>query len=273
MGKIACLLIGLIVLASCKEIVEEGTEEIYERDETVQIDAEMDQAETSYPAELIEVFDAHGGLQQWRQMNNLCYELEGRDGAEIHTIALPDRQTKIESKDWAIGSTGKLVWLLQRTPDAYKGNARFYHNLMFYFYAMPFVLSDPGIVYEILPETTLEGLSYGGIQISYEQGVGDSPEDEYRIYYHPETYKMAWLGYTVTYKDQQKSDDWHFIKYADWQEINGLLLPEKLSWYAVENGLPSQKRNEMSFEKVTVTETVLEDSVFEKPESAVIVPR
>jgi len=48
-------------------------------------------------------------------------------------------------------------------------------------------------------------------------------------------------------------------------------LPKKLTWYHVENGTPTNERNDLKFEKVTLTETKLEASVFDKPEGAVVV--
>lgn len=225
------------------------------------------QPEKTYPATLQTVFTAHGGLDHWKKMNNLCFEMKGKNGLETHTISLPNRKTKIESKDWSIGYDGKGVWLLKHDLG-YEGNPVFYHNLMFYFYAMPFIISDPGINYEAVAPTELDGKLYNGLKISYDKGVGDSPEDEYILYFEPNTNKMVWLAYTVTFKDQKKSDDWHYIKYDKWQDVNGLLLPEKLTWWNVENGKPKGEKMDIKFDKVTATETILDAEVFAKPEEA-----
>ena len=73
------------------------------------------------------------------------------------------------------------------------------------FLTMPFVLADDGINYQDVEPLVFEGKTYPGIQISYESGVGESSEDEYKVYYDPETNKMTWLGYTVTYFSKEKS--------------------------------------------------------------------
>ncbi|MCZ4320136.1 hypothetical protein O4H26_14175 [Aequorivita viscosa] len=221
----------------------------------------------TFPTQLQNVFTAHGGLDHWKQMNNLCFEMKGKNGDEVHTISLPNRQNKIESKDWSIGNDANGVWLL-RHDLGYEGNPVFYHNLMFYFYAMPFIISDPGTNYTAVEPTELDGEMYNGVKISYNDNVGDSPEDEYILYFDPTTNKMEWLAYTVTFKDQKKSDDWHYIKYDKWQEVNGLLLPEKMVWYNVENGKPKGKKMDIKFDKVTATETMLDASVFAKPYEA-----
>jgi len=139
---------------------------------------------------------------------------------------------------------------------------------MFYFYAMPFVLADDGIVYEDVEPLTFEGRAYPGIKISYEKGVGESPEDEYIIYYDAPTGKMTWLGYTVTYFTNEKSKEWHFIRYTDWQDVNGLKLPKRMTWYETENNLPSTKRNDVNFTNVVLTSDSKGASSFVKPENA-----
>ena len=84
---------------------------------------------------------------------------------------------------------------------------------------------------------------------------------------------MAWLGYTVTFRSGEKSDSWSFIKYETWEEVNGLLLPKKLTWYNVKDNKPTDARNERVFDKVTVSNLKLDASVFEKPKGAVVIPR
>jgi hypothetical protein len=267
MKKLSILFVSALLLVSCKN----ATEEKVDMNETEKETSIAMKETADYPAPMQAVFEAHGTMAEWNKMHNLCFEMDGKNGNETHTISLHDRRSKIETKDWSIGYNGDDVWLLENDPGSYKGNARFYHNLMFYFYAMPFVLGDDGIQYKIMPLTELDGTNYKGVKVSYEAGVGDSPKDEYILYFHPDTNQMEWLGYTVTFGKDATVDDWHFIKYDEWTEVNGLLLPKKLTWYNVEDGKPTDERNDLRFKKITVTETTLEDSVFEKPESAVVV--
>ncbi|MDN3723827.1 hypothetical protein QRD02_05495 [Aequorivita sp. SDUM287046] len=278
MKKLIMAISFLIALSACKNDKKENPEnlnvapsvKVEEADssEISNINITKDEEKTKeFPAPLQSVFATHGGLAHWKAMNNLCFEMKGRNGRETHTISLPDRKTKIESKDWSIGYDGKGVWLLKHELG-YQGDPKFYHNLIFYFYAMPFIISDPGTNYEALGPTELDGKMYNGYKVSYNQGVGTSPDDEYKLYFDPNTNKMAWLSYTVTFSDQKKNEDWHYIKYDKWQEVNGLLLPEKLVWYNVEKGKPKGKEMDIKFEKVTTTETMLDGSVFKKPAEA-----
>ncbi len=271
MKKIILLLIVLLSLSACK--YDKKTNDKDAQIEVVKVDSTTTVLKSNiekpkeYPAQLQAIFTAHGGLAHWKQMNNLCFEMKGKNGEETHTVSLPDRKTKIESKDWSIGYDGKKVWLLKHDLG-YEGNPVFYHNLMFYFYAMPFIIADPGTNYVAVEPAKLDGKMYNGFKVSYDAGVGDSSKDEYILYFDPETNKMEWLAYTVTFKDQTKSDDWHFVKYDKWQDVNGLLLPEKFTFWTVENGKPKAKKADYKFDKITATVTMLDASVFAKPNEA-----
>tara|TARA_A100000171_G_scaffold52998_1_gene75239 strand:- start:10121 stop:10933 length:813 start_codon:yes stop_codon:yes gene_type:complete len=270
MKKLLILLVATSALLACKDDTKK--EDTVVINDTVEV-SEVETNTPNYPANLKNVFEAHGGWDTWNKMNNLCFEMDGRGGTETHTTDLKNRKAKIEHKDWSIGYDGNEVWLLQNKENAYQGNARFYHNLMFYFYAMPFILGDDGIVYSEVEPTELDGKIYNGIKIGYENGVGDSPEDEYILYFDPETNQMTWLGYTVTYRSGEESEDWHFIKYDTWTEVNGLLLPEKLTWYNVKDNKPTDERNDLRFDKITISDLKLDADVFAKPEGATVVPR
>jgi len=143
--------------------------------------------------------------------------------------------------------------------------------LMFYFYAMPFVLADPGIRYSATDSLDFESKKYPGFRISYGDSIGVSPKDEYFIYFNPENHQMEWLAYTVTYfsKEQSKSLGW--IRYADWQEINGLILPKSLAWYKSEDNLPTTERNKRQFDKVMVSKDRFSDDQFAPTENARII--
>lgn len=142
---------------------------------------------------------------------------------------------------------------------------------MFYFYAMPFVLGDNGINYSEAEALEFEGVSYPGLLISYNDGIGESSDDEYILYYHPETFKMEWLGYTVTYFSKEKGKEFHFIKYSDWQDISGLTLPKTLTWYNYENNKPTTMRNPMNFVNVKLSKQAPSDNMFKVADSMLIV--
>lgn len=219
----------------------------------------------SYPDAMSRVFEAHGGISKWDEMNNLCFTLSKGDINEIHTVDLKSRKARIETKDYILGYDGEGVWVQQDSAAFNTARARFYHNLMFYFYAMPFVLGDDGITYEEATALNKDGITYPGIKISFGDGIGDAPDDNYILYWDPTTYEMAWLAYTVTYGSEGPSEKYSYIKYSEWQMVNGLKLPSTLEWYNVVDGRPTDKRNAMNFIKPTTSKTVLDAEVFKKP--------
>ena len=269
MKNIVVLCAVLMSLMACKNEVKEA---VAETEVSAEIPKE-NKALTAYPPTVKAIFDAHGGAENWSKMNALNFEISKESGTEKHTVALRDRRSLIETKEWSIGYDGVDVWWQEHTEEAYKGNARFYHNLMFYFYAMPFVLADDGINYSPEPATELDGKMYEGIKISYNDDVGDAPKDEYIVYFDAETHLMTWLAYTVTYRTNEKSDNWRYIKYAEWQDVNGFVLPKILTWFTLEEGKPTEPRSSMNFENIQVSEDLPDSDQFIKPEGAVISPR
>ncbi|NKI32839.1 DUF6503 family protein [Croceivirga thetidis] len=232
-------------------------------DQELQTTMEEGTQEKVYPEELVMVLEAHGGLDLWKNQRTLSYVLARPDKPETHITDLWTRFDRIEMNDISMGYDGK-TWLLDPS-GAYKGNPEFYHNLMFYFYAMPFVLADDGINYAEAEVLRFEGKEYPGIQITYNSGVGTSPKDEYYIHYNPESHKMEWLGYTVTYRTGEDSDNIKWIRYNDWGNFDGLILPNSISWYNYEGREIKDLRNTVEFEEITLSSKSKSDSFYAKP--------
>lgn len=218
------------------------------------------------PASFIKVLDTHGGYDAWATQQTMTYTLAAKQ--EQHQVELPTRKVRLEGDKWTIGYDGEAVWI-QQDSTHFGGSARFYHNLYFYFIAMPFVLADPGIVYEEVPAISFEGVDYPGVKVSYQANVGDSPDDNYILYYHPGTFQMEWLAYTVTYRSKEPSDNFRLIRYADWKDIDGLILPHNLTWFKFEEGkVIEPARDPMLVSEMSFSTTVLAESTFAKPEGA-----
>lgn len=253
---------SLVLFVSCKQISNKTSK-------TSQIEETIESPKV-YPENILNIFDAHGGIVAWNAMENLVFEIQHPEGNEKTTTALKSRKSLIETDKFKIGFDGEKTWIKQDSL-VYKGNAKFYYNLMSYFYAMPFILGDNGIIYEDVEPLVFEGKEYPGIKISYNAGIGESPEDEYILYYDTETNKMAWLSYTVTYFSKEKNKEFRFIKYSNWQTVGGLLLPETLTWYNYENNKPTTKRNDLKFLNVILSKEKPSDSLFAVIEGAKIV--
>lgn len=254
-----------LLFISCKNETKTTTEQTESQSETI---TKVEKAK--YPETISKVFKAHGGIDNWNQMQSLEFTMVKPTGKEVTAVNLKSRESLITMPNFALGFDGVNVWLDSKAEEAYKGNPKFYYNLMFYFNAMPFVLADNGINYTIATPLVFDGVEYPGVKISYDNGIGASSDDEYILYYNAKTFKMEWLAYTVTFNSKAKSEKWSFIKYGKWHTVNGIELPETLTWFTVEDNLPVKKRNDLQFTDVKLSKQPLPESTFKKPETATI---
>ncbi|MEK6154915.1 DUF6503 family protein [Flavobacteriaceae bacterium 3-367] len=264
MKPLSVFLMFFLMLISCKEQPKAHKDQ-EEASKTM-----SQTAESRYPNALQKVFEAHGGISAWRGKKSLVYDMPKANGKETHTTNLYSRKDRIDALNFSMGFDGEKVWLLDEN-DSYDGDPVFYHNLMFYFYAMPFILADKGIVYGETEDLVFQGKHYPGVRIRYEVGVGTSYKDEYFIHYDPETYQMTWLGYTVTYRSGEKSDNVKWIRYNDWMEVAGVILPRSITWHAYEGRDIKEAKSTVPFENVVLSETAKPDAFFAKPETAKVV--
>ena len=254
------IVVLILAMAACKPSPKKAEAE----SETVE-NAEVEAPK--YPEALGKVLEKHGGMDAWKKQRTLVYALPKPNFREVHTIDLYSRKDRIDTEIFSMGFDGEQAWLLD-ADKKYTGNVGFYHNLIFYFYAMPFVLADSGIIYTDTEDLEFEGKKYPGIEISYESGVGASSKDQYYIHYDPETYQMAWLGYTVTYRSGEVSDNVKWIRYNDWTSVNGLILPNSISWYKYEGRELLEPANTLTFESASLSNEAKEDGFYQKPEGA-----
>ena len=237
-------------------------------DKTEEMDTPDQQAEKlKWPEQLQASLDAHGGIATWNKQQTLKYTIGINDQKELQIIDLPTRKVRIEHPEYTIGYDGREVWVAPNKM-AYregKSSARFYHNLNFYFFAIPFVLTDPGIQYELLPSDSINGVNYDRLKISFEEGVGDAPDDYYICYFDQKTHQLTWLMYTVTYYSGEKNERFSLIKYENWDQVDGLLVPQKIIGYRWKNGQLGEQRYEKTFEEIRFSTKAESAQTYEMP--------
>ena len=254
----------LIIVSACKQEKEMVLEK-----EAILESVKTEVATLAYPENLKKVFDAHGGLKLWKSMRSLEFTQVKPEGQEVTTTDLKNRKALIESPDHAIGFDGQKPWLLSKSNVEYKGyDPQFGYNLMFYFYTMPFILSDDGIKFSEAEPLTFEGVTYPGIKISYDSGVGATPEDIYVLYYSENTYKMEWLGYTVNFVPGIDTKELHFRRYSEWQSVNGLILPKVITGYGFKDDKPTTPKSPNVFTNIKLSKSAPDQALFTKPEKA-----
>ncbi|GAA4276355.1 DUF6503 family protein [Aquimarina mytili] len=243
MKKLTLSIVLTIVFISCKQ---ENTSKKHVDIQEESKEQTIPDRSQDFPKDIAAIFKAHGGIKAFDEKNTLIFELSNPEGNEKHTTDLKTRHARIETDKFTLGFDGNKAWL-QQDSTYFKGDPRFYHNLMFYFYAMPFVLGDDGISYEKTEALMVGDQSYPGYKISYGDGVGDSPKDNYFLYYDATSNQMKYLGYTVTFFSKETSEKISLIEYSDWNDVDGLLLPKTLKWRTYEEGEVGDVKSERTF--------------------------
>lgn len=221
----------------------------------------------SLPESFSEVLMAHGGLDKWRSFKTLEYDLQ-HDGdtipTEHYTLDLLNRKDLTVADSFKIGFDGSDVWVAPNK-KAFKGrSARFYHNLYSYFLTIPFIVADPGVKYAN-DTLTVDRKLYDVINVSFDAGVGDADKDAYKLLIDPTTNRMEKILYTVTFYSGEAHENYNFLSYENWVDVNGLQLPSKLIGYKYSPGLTGEKRYEVSFLNMQLKEDSPNQELFVMP--------
>ena len=237
---------------------------------TEKSDVTKQDPEPEYPEIINKVFDAHGGLQSWNEKSALTYHVTRGERKEIQTIDLKSRKVLINGDGYDIGFNGQHAWMSPDKSNWPDARPRFYHNLIFYFHSLVFLISDPGINYNDMGIIEVDGESFHKISITYQSDVGDSPEDEYVLYINPENYRLEYILYTVTYFTGQKSKSYNALKYTSWKDVDGLLVPDEFKGFKADGDQLTDERYTASFTDIHFSFQSPDHQIFEIPELAVV---
>ncbi len=195
--------------------------------------------------------DAHGGIDAWRKSGALkfrwIYNMSDL-GKVVDTVQIVDPVSMdaihtVPGTDQSFGHRAGQYWA---SPSAsnFAPPARFWTLTPFYFIGIPFVFDDDNANFEILSATkTFQGQEYIQVKVSYEQGVGDSPDDYYVLLIDPNTELTRGAYYTVTSPLVNKTGEIveKFITLDDLSDVNGLKLAGSHSTYTMQDGVIQEK--------------------------------
>ena len=224
------------------------------------------------PEEFKQVLDAHGDWNKWIDSKAFSYTMihETNLTQENHFFNLDSRKGRIDAQNFQIGFDGEKVWISPNR-QAFAGNSvRFYHNLYFYFFSIPYIFTDPGVNVKKVDNKTLNGEEFEAFEVSFDEGKGDSPEDQYVMLVDSETKRLQWLLYTVTFFDQSNSQ-FNALKYEDYRDAGGLVFPRIMTGYTLEGDSTGRIRYQVSFSDVVLSEDPLNEDIFEMPEKQAVV--
>lgn len=220
---------------------------------------------------LDKTYAAHGGLEKWQEQKAMTYTMIGfpltpqvsKPNKSI--VDLKNRYNRIESEEFTVGFNGETAWSIPG-PEAVGLKPRFFSLGSFYFVGMPFVFADPGVVLTDAGTTMFQGKSYKLITVGYNKGTGHTSKDDFHLLLDPESNKLALINHSVT-EIQVERVTWVF---NEWQDVNGLLIPSKLTFYSGWNPDDPGKGATYTIEDVKLNSVAPEKSIYEPPANAVI---
>ncbi|MCH7664475.1 MAG: hypothetical protein IH936_00885 [Acidobacteria bacterium] len=206
------------------------------------------------------MIEAHGGMEVWRQAPTVSFVDElAPAGAEETRSSVTVEQSRRRAYIDFPGTEMRLGWDGEK---AWSENwqlpfpPRFLALLNYYFLNLPWLVKDPGVVLSE-PETARlfdDPTDYVTIRMTFEAGVGDTPEDYYVLYIHPETNRLAACEYIVTYTsllpEGAESTNPHVLIYDQWTEVSGLRVPTHYTIYEQDHSVYATcDVSDWSFEK------------------------
>ena len=114
---------------------------------------------------------------------------------------------------------------------------RFLALLNYHFLNLPWLLKDPGVNLAGPESRRLfdDPTDWVVIRVTYDAGVGDTPDDWYDLYIHPASYRLKACGYVVTYDallpEGVDATPPHVLVYDEWDREAGLMVPSRFTIY------------------------------------------
>ena len=235
---------------------------------------------------LLRAIDAAGGIRAWLEAPTSSYTWEyGGESFLVKSHLVANNRTRVVYHDLlAMGSRpepipleaqmawdGTDAWVY---PDTTQINPRFWATTAYYFQSIPFVLADDGIRTEALPDDTLDGAAHQMVQVTYDDGVGDSYGDRYTLYVHEETGRLSAIRYSATYgrgrpaPDQMNETLMYFLDYVT---VDGLTVPTRFESYAYRDGQKGDLRGTASASDISFSEP-FDESRLVMPEEGRVQP-
>ncbi len=203
--------------------------------------------------------EAHGGLERWQSAPTVGWVdvWSGPDGEP----GPPSRILVEQGSRRALIQVGDGIEMAWDGEKAWGRNwelpypPRFYALLNYYFLNLPWVVHDPGVVLSEpgtarLPDDPVE---YRTVRMTFEPGVGDTPDDYYVLYIDPTTNRLRANEYIVTYRsllpEGVAHTPPHILIYDEYREVDGLLVPTRFTVYEDEALYAACEISDWSFSK------------------------
>ncbi len=194
------------------------------------------------------MIEAHGGMAAWASAPTVSFVDEFRPGEA--ESGMPSRVTVHQRSRRAYidfpGTDMRMSWDGEKAWSenwALPYPPRFLALLNYYFLNLPWLTKDPGLN---LPKPETDPIfddptEYITVRITFDPGVGDTPDDYYKIYVDPETYLMKATEYVVTYRallpEGVESTPPHLLVFDEYDTVDGLVVPTHYTIYELDGAV------------------------------------
>lgn len=223
--------------------------------------------------------EAHGGLAKWYSNGPVYFRYNyvplgdrtTRDTYQtVDTWSARARLQMVSDKSKEYGWTGSKPW--QKPADwTPPHHVAFWALTPYYFVAMPFVLSDPGVNLEYKGLSKLGGDEHHLIYVTFDSNTGQSPDDYYYVYLDKKSKKLDALRYIVAYEPffpEGGHSPEKILDYRGTQQIDGITFAKTHHYYKWN---PDKKLDGKKVTNGTVSDVSFRpdtpDSYFDMPES------
>ena len=205
------------------------------------------------------MIEAHGGPEKWRSAPTVSFEdtLQPPEGPPLSsrvTVEQGSRRAYLDFPEMGarIAWDGEKAW-----SENWQGPfpPRFFALLSYYFLNLPWLAADPGVNLNEPGTGSLwdDPTEYITVRMTFEPGVGDTPDDYYILYIDPTSYQLKAAELSVTYADILPPDVDAIVEiavYDEFAEVDGLTVPAKCSIYGKDrSALGSWEWRGWSFDK------------------------
>ena len=217
---------------------------------------------------------AHG-LESWRNHDVVASDITVSFGPNpmLEGVMLYDPaggRVRIERTDGTVLIfDGGQAWISPSSAEA--PMARFHLLTWPYFMAAPYKLRDPGTRLTPFGRHQIDGAEHVTAMLTFDAGVGDSPDDWYVVYEDTDTHRLAAMAYIVTYggkSAEEAEQDVHVVLYDDFESVENALIATSWDFY---NWTAGQGAHGESLGRVKLTNlrfVELDESVFARPADA-----
>ncbi len=188
-----------------------------------------------------QMIEAHGGLEKWRSAPTVSFEAAllppESDSPLVHRVTVEQgpRRAYLDFPEMGarISWDGEKAW-----SENWKGPfpPRFFALLSYYFMNLPWLAADPGVNLSEPGTGRLwdDPTEYITVRMTFQQGVGDTPDDYYLLDIDPRIHRIRAAELTVTYAAVLPPDVdvmTEVIVYEEFATVDGLTVPTKASIY------------------------------------------